>query len=218
MKNNIIQNSNKFGGPAWTSSHVYGDCSVNYKRSLYYVNIPKCASTWVIEYLSLLGTTTCDTWLGANFTQDALDSLTPLIFLRDPLKRFLSHCPINPEIINIASDKWRTEYVMNRFDELLHDEHTSRQTDFCQGIDLTNAVFFYCDNSLSINFSHYLKLHNFPAIPAPNMANVGPNDQVMQQAKQSWKSILDQPEYAKIFKQVYQNDFDLIEKAQFYRI
>ena len=218
MKNSIIQNSNRFGGPSWTSSHVYGDCSVNYERGLCYINIPKCASTWVKKYISLLGTTNRDTWVGANFTQDTLDSTTPLIFLRDPLKRFLSHCPINPQIINIASNKWQTEHMMNQFDALLHDEHTTRQTDFCQGLDLTNAVFFYCDDSLSMNFSHYLKSHNFPAISAPDMANVGPSDQVMQQAKQSWKSILAQPEYAKIFKQVYQNDFDLIEKARFYRI
>jgi hypothetical protein len=216
--NNIIQKSNKFGGPSWTSSHVYGDCSINYARGLYYVNIPKCASTWVKEYLALLGTTELDIWVGANFTQDDLNESTSLIFLRDPLKRFISHCPINPEIIKISNNKWAIEYVMNQFDELLLDEHMSRQTSFCQGIDLTKAVFFYCDDTLSVNFSHYLKSHSFPEITAPKMSNVGTSDQTTLLAKQSWKSILDRPECMKVFKQVYQNDYDLIEKAQFYRI
>lgn len=216
--NSNNRDSTRFGGPSWTSSHVYGDCSVNHARGLYYINIPKCASTWVKEYLALLGTSERDVWLVENFTQFDLDSATPLIFLRNPLERFISHCPINPKIIEISNSKWAIEYVMNRFDELLIDEHTSRQTSFLQGIDLTNAVFFYCDNSLSVNFSHYLKSHGFPLIPAPKMANIGNNDPTTLLAKQSWKNILAKPECIKIFEQVYQNDYDLIEKAQFYRI
>lgn len=207
----------KFPGPTWTSSHVYGDCSINHHRKLFIVNIPKCASSWVKAYTALLGDTPDNTWLGGNFTTDNLEDYQPIVVLRDPVSRWISHSPMGDAIYDMIRDQAEDAFFFINLPSLLYsDEHTAPQTDFIKGIDLTNAVFFLADKNFSFKFEQFLVKQGFPEVEVPDYVNRSPADADTLQRKNLWRNLLSVPKYLEMFKQAYQKDYELINSAKFY--
>ena len=203
----------KYPGPTWTSPHVYGDISCNHHRKLFYVNIPKCASMWMRQYISIFGHTCEDTWVGGNFITDDLENYTPIILLRDPIKRWASHSPGAEFIIHDSQHFQNLDNIFKNLGDWIKDEHTAPQTDFIAGLDLNRAVFFYCDKNLSKNVEHYFHAHKFDDKP-PNSINE--RLQIYDESSRVWEEILNTPKYFGMFKQHFQKDYDLINSVTFY--
>jgi hypothetical protein len=203
----------KYPGPTWTSPHVYGDTNCNDQKKLFYINIPKCASMWMRKYISLVGQTCNTAWVSANFTTDNLENYTPIILLRDPVKRWASNCPAVEIIIEISQNTQQLDNIFRNFDDWTKDEHSSPQYDFIAGLDLDRAVFFYCDDNLSKNVEHYFKLQGFD-VATPTPINERPKE--YDEQSHAWEKILNTPKYFEIFKQHFQKDYDLINSVNFY--
>jgi hypothetical protein len=209
----------KVHGPTWNSSHEFGQGLRNISRKLYYCQIPKCASMWVRKYLEYLNPMPCpaDNWLVCNANTPDITDYTPLIVLRDPVKRWLSNCPAVGSIVEIASNKRQSEKVFETLDLWLYDEHAARQVDFVQWLDLSKAVFFYCDEHLSANMEHYFNSQGFTNTSAPATINQQSSDEVTIASVAAWRKLFAVSKYANVFQQTYARDYELINTVNFYR-
>jgi hypothetical protein len=203
----------QYPGATWTSPHIYGAMGCNHYRKLFYVNIPKCASMWMREYIAMHGHTCEDTWVGGNFTIDNLENYTPIILLRDPVKRWASHSPASDFIVKNIQNSWALDDVFINLKNWTTDEHMAPQTDFIAGLNLDRAVFFYCNTNLSKNVEHYFHTHGFNVAP-PDPTNKRP--ETLDKQSRLWEEILNTPKYFETFKQHFQKDYDLINSVNFY--
>ena len=204
-------------GPTWKSSHPYGQGCMNNKRKLYYCQIPKCASMWMREYLAQLGAGAPyeDIWDGATADTVGIEEYTPIIFLRDPMKRWLSNCPAVDNIVGAVD--YPSNSIFQNFESWLWDEHSARQIDFIQWLDLSKAVFFYCDDNLSKNVEHYFIKQGFRNIKVPDIVNRQKVDDKTVASVQAWKQIFSIPKYLQVFQDTYAKDYNLINSVDFYR-
>ncbi len=201
----------RFPGATWTSSHVYGEGSVNQKLKLCYFHIPKCASMWMRKIVA-----NTSGWSSANFTTDDLSNLEPLIVLRDPIRRWVSSCPAREKMSNISSTTQEFDELFDNLESWLYDEHTAKQTDFIAGLDLSRAVYFYCDNNLSHNVEHFLQARGIN-FTAPDPINKQETDTITKQAIKNWQELLSRPKYYSKFCEVFAPDYALIESVKFYK-
>jgi hypothetical protein len=205
----------KFPGPTWTSDHIYGQGLMNHSRKLTYYNTPKCASMWMRAYLAQLGTTVDDIWEEHYFTQEDTTNCRPLVIVRDPIKRWLSICPAVDALPRfVANDA--VDGMFQNFSAFLMDEHCAPQYDFIDGLDLSNAVYFWCDQDLSKKINHFLVSEGFIDINPPEPINEQPDTENFKISVNIWKNLLEIPQYLNIFKQAYARDYDLISRIKFY--
>ena len=204
----------RFPGATWTSSHVYGEGSANQQLKLCYFHIPKCASMWMRKYLSIMPR---GGWAGVNFVTDDLADFVPLIILRDPVRRWISHCPAREKISTMLED---VQEIDDLFDNLesswLYDEHSAKQTDFIAGLDLSRAVYFYCDSDLARNVEHFFHSRNVN-FDAPDPINEQETDPITKLATKTWQELLSRPKYYSKFREVFAADYALIESVRFYK-
>ena len=201
----------RFPGATWTSSHVYGEGYANQELKLCYFHIPKCASMWMRKLISNTGG-----WLSTNFATDDLTDFVPLIILRDPIQRWVSNCPARGKILTISKDPQDLDRLFDNLESWLYDEHSAKQTDFIAGLDLSRAVYFYCDKDLSRNVEYFLQAQgiNFTA-PAP--VNEQETDEITKQSAKIWQELLSQSKYHNRFREIFAADYKLIESVKFYK-
>jgi hypothetical protein len=205
--------TSRFPGATWTSSHVYGQCSVNHAKKLMYIKIPKCASSWCDQYLANLGSTSLDnTWHGGNFVDTSLSEYQPIIILRDPIQRWVSVMPAREKLPTIMNSESELASIRSHLKDFLVDEHLAPQTDFINGVDLSRAVFFWCNKNLAKVFSEFIGLSELGNVAVPEKLNVGPEDTV----KQCWQLLLERDDFQSEFTKLYQNDYALISGTKFY--
>ena len=185
----------------WTSSHVHGDCLVNHEHKLYYINIPKCASSWFKKFIAKMP----QAWTGGNFLTDSLDGYRAIVALRDPVKRWASACPARVKINSI-----NFELIQN----CMEDEHTNPQTNFLVGADVSQAIYFWCDQNMSAKVEHFLQSQGI-VTPVVSWANVSEDPDLVQD-QQRWTSALNDPVLFSQFKQLFANDYDFIANTKFY--
>jgi hypothetical protein len=205
---------NRFKGPSWTSSHVYGEGEKNIARKLAYYHTPKCASMWARAYLAQQ--TKADGWESTNFLDEPLDDYTKIVIVRDPVERWISTCPAREIIGNLDSRHLRK--VFADLKSWQWDEHSAPQFDFIDGLDLSNAVYFMCDNTLSVKMQHFFHSQGFENYQAPEITNAKSNDSLTQQSSETWRNILSKPEYFNQFKIAYKQDYDFLESIELYDI
>jgi hypothetical protein len=218
MANQNLIDYSRYPGPVWTSSHVYGDCAINYHRKQFIINIPKCASSWVKTYTALLGNTPANTWIGANFTEQVLDDYQPIIVLREPVARWISQAPLAQAVYDMIRDKAEDSFFYTNLpNELVNDEHTAPQVSFIKGVDLSRAIFFLANNDFSQNFEHFIIQQGFPTVVLPDYVNRSLEDPDTVERKQIWRNLLSVPKYLEKFKEAYQADYELINTVRFYQ-
>jgi hypothetical protein len=203
----------RFPGATWASSHVYGQCSINHTKKLMYIKIPKCASSWCDQYLANLGSTSLDnTWHGGNFTDPLLSDYQPIVILRDPIQRWISVMPAREKLPTVMKSESELASIRSHLKDFLVDEHLAPQTDFISGVDLSRAVFFWCDDNLDKKFSEFIGQSELGNVAVPEKLNVGPEDTV----KQCWQLLLERDDFRNEFTNLYQNDYKLISGTKFY--
>ena len=201
-----------FPGPTWTSSHVYGQGLVNHASRLSYFNTPKCASMWMRAYLAKFD----NAWVSANFTQQDMIGYCPIVLVRDPVERWVSMCPGVDEMPGIVKRESSIDRIFANFRDWTQDEHTTPQYDFIDGLDLTDAVYFWCDKNLSGNVKHFFDSIGFPDIDPPAPVNEQPKTEQFKESSDIWRTILSTPKYLEQFKQTFKRDYDLINQIKFY--
>jgi hypothetical protein len=206
----------RFPGPTWTSSHRYGEGEKNIARRLVYYHIPKCASIWMREYTLRLSQATHDPWLATYFTEEPLDDYTKIIILRDPVARWLSVCPAKQKIQRMVPNTPQCDQLFDDLESWLSDEHLAPQSDFIQGLDFSNAVWFWVDQTLSAKMETFVRAHITDSVPAPEILNASPSDNDTKNAVKCWSALLEVPKYLDKFKQIYQRDYQLIDSIKFY--
>lgn len=214
---------------SWTSSHIFGSCLVNHYRRLFWVNIPKCASTWGKQYFtapqwSRLNSE--DFWDGGNFTGvPTAESIMPgtidssyraIIWLRDPVSRWISAAPSWHKILPDQEPFDRQGVLEGLIDATL-DEHAAPQSDFIQGINLDRAVFFRCDHSLTTVFQHYAHHNTFACSAFPAKSNMSDKN-TNRLYGEKWKALLQHADIEEAFRQCYRKDYDLIDSVKFYDV
>lgn len=201
----------QFPGATWTSSHVYGDGSANQQLKLCYFWIPKCASMWMRKVIAVTGG-----WKSVNFSIDDLSDYEPLIILRDPIQRWVSNCPAREKMPTISKNVQEIDGLFEDLESWLYDEHSAKQKDFIAGLDLSRAVYFYCDSDLSRNVEHFLQARGVNVtMPAPT--NEQATDVMTKQSAKIWQELLTQPKYHARFCEVFADDYKLIESVKFYK-
>jgi hypothetical protein len=206
-----------FPGATWTSSHIYGQGLKNLSRKFCYVQIPKCASMWVRQYFAQLGVSLADTWPESNFATDDLTDYQYIVVLRDPVKRWISNCPAVDQVSNIINNPRCIDQVFDNLKDWLYDEHSAPQFDFINGLDFSKVVFFNSDQYLSANLQHFVMQHGFTDIVPPLPVNEQSQDSIIVKVAKVWEFMLSDPVNFEKFKQVFANDYKLIESVNFYR-
>jgi hypothetical protein len=197
------------------AKHEYGSGIANYHRKVVYYNIPKCASTWMKEFMERLPRNASNPGLDAlvsvNFikTENIVD-LTSIVILRDPVKRFLSSCYyIDSELLKNKENMFSDDSLLER---LLEDEHQNPQFNFLTDEILENAVFFYCDENLTKNVSHYFEQTDIlPYLNVTDRTNPRTNSII-----EEFESLFSNDFFYKSFKSVFRKDYELINRVKFY--
>ena len=204
----------RFKGPSWSSSHVYGEGEKNTARKLAYYHTPKCASVWARAFLAQQ--TKADAWEPTNFLDETLDDYTKIVVVRDPVERWISACPGRDVVADF--DSHQLSQLFDNLKSWQADEHTAPQFDFIDGLDLSNAVYFMCDDTLSVKMQHFFHLQGFENYQAPDVTNARDDDTLTRQSSRIWRNILSKPEYFSRFKIAYKQDYDLLESIKLYAI
>lgn len=211
--------SKTFPGPAWTSSHVYGQGVMNLQEKFCYFHIPKCASMWMRKYLSNMGEYHLDgDWVECNFTRDNINDFVKIIILRDPVKRWISALPFKDNAVDTFNkEPGAFNLIFENLEEWLYDEHHARQTSFIAGLDLSNTVFFWCDENLAINMEDFFIKQDFRNTQPPPPVNEHDDSQLTADVIKTWQQLLCIPKYLDSFYKTFAKDYELINSVKFYK-
>lgn len=212
--NTNYSNSRIITATTWSSeNHEYGSCLVNHKKKLLYVQIPKCASTWMKAYISQ-GSDSRD-WSYSNFLRFDHLRYVPVIILRDPVDRWFSTMPGNTLVLDDSTVEFLKQ-SFNNFKPWLEDEHTTPQSSFIKDLNTSRAVYFKCDERLSENMKKFFSEQKIKHLRPPEYRNVHSTKPEYQILKTMWQNLFAEEKYFKIFKQAYAKDYDLINQVKFY--
>jgi hypothetical protein len=107
--------------------------------------------------------------------------------------------------------------VFNDIEHWLHDEHVARQTSFIAGLDLSKAVFFWCDQDLARNVEDFFINQGFVHTTPPPPINEQNRNSLTVDAANKWRQILSQPRYLDTFRKTFADDYKLINSVDFYK-
>ena len=228
---------------AYSDQHPMGDSMqlpLPDGGNLVYVQIPKNASCWVKYYLGQLKA------VSHNYYDQGFDVAIDqaLVVLRDPVERWISGMAqvltgFDPShLMNVNNVDW-DQITCSVF----RNNHTQPQHEFIANLPHNRTVWFYCDSSLQDKFIHFLKQYNFNPTILPteqdteNKFNVSkrtpskiirhgepggviggdwtmpPQQDIVDQIRQ----VLDQhPEYVERLKNLYREDYNLIDSVTYY--
>lgn len=202
----------------WTGGHEYGDCNVNHQYRLFQVNIPKCASTWIKQYLALQ-----TGWLGDNFVENpsVVENMTALVILRDPMERWLSERPMRG-LIGTSDVSKVDQYDINNLVDFLcsdnKDQHATPQHDFISELNFAQTVFFRCDQFLFDNFRAFVSDHNMSVIDYNMYQNASEKNSEYLQYKENWLTLYNNvPRVKHAFDTAYQKDYELFNTVDFFQ-
>lgn len=157
-----------------------------------------------------------DRWEPTYFLNEPLDDYRKIIILRDPVERWISNCPAPGVIIDVAKDKKSIDDLFDDIKTWQYDEHAAPQINFIKGLDLSNAIWFFCDNNLSSSLQRFFMSEGFKSYSAPEVINQQSTDPLIKQSAQVWRKLLQIPENFKRFQEAYQEDYKLIRSVKFY--
>lgn len=196
--------------------YTYGECATRSDHDYYYINIPKNSSSWAGTLLAHW----C-VWTRTNYHTHDLSHKTALILLRDPVDRWISGIG---EYVSLYHKRFDVELCNDQmidwiFDRVAFDDHTERQSLFIDGIDQDRAVFFWCDQNLSANFTKFLYQSNLinDTFVMPQRENVGDQIPLRSQVQNYFHTLVQQrPKLEQKLKSYYAQDYDLIAHLKFF--
>jgi hypothetical protein len=217
--------------PMGDSTCIVIDPPVNYISGLVYVHVPKNASCWVKHHL-------CQTQsIFYNYYHQGFDveKNLALVILRDPIERWISamgqilvgyNTPGHP----LHIDKLNWDQITTK---IFRNNHTQPQHEFFANIPQDRIVWFYCNRSLKDKFQHFLTQYrvNITWLPENqdldnkfNITKKVPEKIINDYLAPAQQIIVDKikkvleyhPEYIERIKNLYQEDYNLINSVPYY--
>jgi hypothetical protein len=160
-------------------------------------------------------------WTRTNYHTHDLSDKTALILLRDPVDRWISGIG---EYVSLYHKRFDVKLCNDQmidwiFDRVAFDDHTERQSMFINGIDQDRAVFFWCDQNLSKNFTKFLYESDLinDTFVMPQQENVGDQIPLRSQVQDYFQTLIQQrPKLEQKLKSYYAQDYDLIAHLKFF--
>lgn len=202
----LFKSSHKEWQDKWAHlGHRLGECWGNDTENICYVNIPKCATSYIKGILQGCG----GVWY---HSEHLLDKPEYLIVLRNPIERWCS---------GIAQYQFDTDNfdITNEevFEEITFDDHTDLQTYFLQGVDLTRGTFIFMDEHFGKNIKEWVKSKSFRTdVDVTKPINVSKDD-VRETIKNKYLDLLErEPKYVDRLLEYFKPDYDLINSVAYY--
>lgn len=178
----------------------FGLCVTDHTE-YFYVPIPKNASSYTTTSLVE------NNWSHDNYIHhDRLKTLTAIVILRDPIDRWISginqYFVFNhPDIKFLSGDLLKVI-----FNKVVMDDHSEKQSYFCNGLDTSNTIFVRFEPNLQLFlnafFQNKFKFHS---------QQINNNQSTIKQ--QLKKSLTD--DIINKLKKFYDCDYKLFDKIKF---
>jgi hypothetical protein len=212
----------------------YGSGVINPPHDRFIVNIPKNASSYILDWASRHG------WRAA-LAADYNSISEVIVILRDPVERWISgisqyictyiqsvHGPNGPVIDGMLvteHDYFLTaDLFIKQYTDLTErlfidaasrfDDHVWPQSELIKGLlPAAKTTYFYLDNDLNAHLAQYLGFSEFVGVDR-NQGSDNPEQKKIQEFFQD--RLLTRPELKQRLMRHYQDDYDLIGSVEFY--
>ena len=187
-------------------------------NGVFYLNIPKNASTYLTNLLKFNG------WAHHNINVDGTNKISECIaVLRDPVERWISGFSTYTASwllgANYGSDHFHEDYnqLTERmiFDTIVFDDHTTEQTKFIEQLPKIKTTFFPLNLELVMNIESFLgeSLKQTADINSNNSEDNYDTKSILNKMK----FVIEQNPHLRIkLMDRYKVDYDFIRTSQFY--
>lgn len=205
MANEQILHETGWTGKWAHLGHRLGECWSDDTQNVCYVNIPKCATSYVKGVLQGCG----GVW---HHSEIPIDKPEYLIVLRNPIERWCSG--IAQYQLNTGNFDMSDQEV---FDNITFDDHTELQSYFLQGVDLLRGTFIMMNEHFKHNFSTWIKSKSYRTdVDVALPINESKHD-VRESVKNKYMQLVkDEPKYLDQLLQHFDKDIKLIETVEYY--
>jgi hypothetical protein len=186
-------------------------------REIFYLNIPKNASTYLTNVLKE------NEWSHWNILENSAAIKTTIAFVRDPVDRWISgfatYAALHLFGYGYGSDHFVEDYndLAKRiiFDQVIFDDHTDHQVKYIKQILDYNPVFFRYNENLIPQINSFLghDLNTTNTVDANKSESNYDTEQVSRFIK---KQIANNPDLKARVVQAYKEDYEFINTIEFY--
>lgn len=186
-------------------------------RDIFYLNIPKNASTYLTNILK------DNSWTHWNILDNSESIKTTIAFIRDPVDRWVSgfatYAALHLFGYGYGSDHFVEDYndLSKRiiFDQIIFDDHTDLQVKYVKQIQEHNPVFFRYNKNLITQINSFLgyDLNTTVTISANKSESNYDTNQVSQFLK---KQLDHNPDLKARVIRHYKQDYEFINSIEFY--
>ncbi len=186
-------------------------------RDIFYLNIPKNASTYLTNIFKE------NTWTHWNILENNKSIKTTIAFLRDPVDRWVSGFATYAALHLLGPGYGSDHFVQDYndltekiiFDQIIFDDHTDLQINYIQQILDYNPTFFRCNKNLIEQINSFLGNDlNTNVIAEANLSES--NFDTNQISKFIQKKINEKLDLKARVIQCYKKDYDFINSITFY--
>lgn|GEM_PF-5900764 len=199
------------------TGYVPGGGMLSPDREIFYLNIPKNASTYLTNLLKY------NSWSHWNIIDQPIAIKNCLVVIRDPVERWLSgfgtYASLRLLGSGYGSDHFVSDYnhLAERiiFDQIVFDDHTDFQLKYIQQILNYDPVYFRFNKNLKQQINHYLgyDLNTLDNIEDNRSESNYDNAQVIKFIK---SRIDNDPKLKSKIIITYHNDYKFISNLDFY--
>ena len=207
----------------WFNQHInrgFHPGSMVVTDKFFYVPIPKNSSSYITALLR------ANDWQLYNFLYDNTIDKKCIILLRDPVDRWitgisqylcsyvLDHDFNSRDLIN----DWSRLVETILFDRVIFDDHTEKQCYFFNSIPIDQCVFFDSTNKPEVAIKKYLNSHGYDLninLSLTRNASTG-NREHHNLCAFITNVLQENPAFVHRLKDVYRDDYNLIETVNFY--
>ena len=186
-------------------------------REIFYLNIPKNASTYLTNILKE------NEWLHWNILDSELNIKATVAFIRDPVDRwcsgFATYAALHLCGYGYGSDHFVEDYndLSKRiiFDQVIFDDHTDLQVKYIKQILDYQPVFFRYNKNLIKQINSFLGYDLNTTVNVPDNRSENNYDTIT--ISKFIKNQLDEnPDLKSKIVNRYQEDYDFISRIEFY--
>lgn len=196
--------------------HYVGGGMISENKEYFYLSIPKNGSSFTNKVLG------DNKWLPWNINRGEYN--TAIIILRDPLERWVTGFATYVASWVLQEDyhmsKFVAEYndILERFifDNLVFDDHTAPQSLFINNLPDVNKVYIKLNGGNLIQTLSSLTNQVLTVVPdSVNFSNTKESN-ILTNGVSEFMSARLTPVLIEKIKQMYKDDYDLINQAKFY--
>lgn len=195
-------------------NHQYGFCFSWSNLDYYYIPLPKRASQFTE---AVLKNSFGELFVENNFNIDkSLLSKKAIIVMRDPIEGYLSGVSeyLYRNCKNYSLDLETIDLI---FTQLLFDEHTDIATNFLNGLNVQNCIFFDFNNNFTDTLKHFLIYDCSTKFEYPKLSDYNHKDMTAKTFYNKLKKAYENSiKYQNNVKNYLQLDIELYNSIEFY--